>query len=68
MRKDYKTPVTRVYAVSPFRMLAASTEPVNRGFAVDGDYDDTYLNEDESNDEYNYNVWKQQDDGFINID
>ena len=65
MKKTYNSPITQVYVVSPVHIVSASEE---RGFAVDSDYDYTDINEDASDDNTTYNVWKQEDDDYIDID
>ena len=69
MRKNYIRPVTDVVVISPVHIMAASLEKENRGFSINGGYYEDEDNYSESSDkDYTYNVWRQTDDDFIEID
>ena len=69
MRKNYIRPVTDVIVISPVHIMAASLEKENRGFSINGSYYEDSDNYSQSSDkDYTYNVWKQTDDDFLEID
>ena len=69
MRKNYIRPVTDVVVISSVHIMAASLEKENRGFSINGGYYEDKDNYSESSDkDYTYNVWRQTDNDFIEID
>lgn len=67
-RKNYIKPITDVVVISSMHIMAASLEQQNRGFSINGNYDDSDAYNETSDKSYTYNVWQQTDDDFIEID
>lgn len=68
MKKIYIKPITKSFQMYPTQMIMFSE---NRGWTIDGTFDGTdgyQQNMGADDHDVTFNLWQQEDDGWVDID